>query len=139
MMTNIGIFIASLLLLIFIPFGSMWYDHTGFVQAMVQEDIAKYQEDVPDWVDLQNSDPAQVNRLAISAVSNMNFVMSGSWQRDESYEYRDSLHDVMAATRSSDASNLNEALQVSARKYEEWIAANTYFVENRLYAMRYTF
>jgi hypothetical protein len=65
--------------------------------------------------------------------------MFGGWQLDERYEYRDSLFDVIAATRSSNASNLNEALQVSARKYEEWISANTYFVENRLYAMRYTF
>jgi hypothetical protein len=139
MMTNIGIFIASLLLLIFIPFSIMWYDHTGFVQEMVREDIAEYQQVFPNWNNLQDTDPAQVNRLAIRAISNINFTMFGGWQLDERYEYRDSLFDVIAATRSSNASNLNEALQVSARKYEEWISANTYFVENRLYAMRYTF
>jgi hypothetical protein len=138
-MTNIGIFIASLLLLIFIPFSIMWYDHTGFVQEMVREDIAEYQQVFPNWNNLQDTDPAQVNRLAIRAISNINFTMFGGWQLDERYEYRDSLFDVIAATRSSNASNLNEALQVSARKYEEWISANTYFVENRLYAMRYTF
>jgi hypothetical protein len=131
--------ITVLTAIIVVPFSVMWYDHTGFVQEMVREDIAKYQEDVPDWVDLQDSDPAQVNRLAMTANTKLILVMSGSWQLEEMYKYRDSLYDVMAATRSSNASNLNEALQVSARKYEEWISANTYFVENRLYAMRYTF
>jgi hypothetical protein len=131
--------ITVLIASIVVPFGVFWYNHTGFVQEMVRVDIIEYQDDVPDWTDLHDIDPAQVNRLAITAVTDMSLVMSGSWQRDERYEYRDSLYDVMAAVRFSNASNLNEALQVTARKYKEWISANTYFVENRLYAMRYTF
>jgi hypothetical protein len=138
MMTNIGIFITALLLLIFIPFGSMWYDHTGDIQEMVQVGLVGYQEDVPDWIDLQGSDPAQVARHANDAVISIIKVHGGGWQLDERYEYRDSLFDVIAAGLNN-PSNLNEALQVTAIKYEEWISANTYFVENRLYAMRYTF
>mgnify|MGYP003650332542 FL=1 len=138
MMTNIGIFIASLLLLIFIPFSIMWYDHTGDIQEMVQVGLVEYQEDAADWVDLQGSDPVQVVRHATDAVISITKVHGGGWQRDERYEYRDSLFDVIAAGLNN-PSNLNEALQVTARKYEEWISANTYFVENRLYAMRYTF
>jgi hypothetical protein len=130
--------ITVLTAIIVVPFSIMWYDHTGFVQEMVREDIAEYQEVVPNWIDLQDTDPAQVNQLAIRAISNMNFTMSGSWQLDESHEYRRSLYNVMAAVIHN-SPDLNETLQVAAQMYEAWLSANTYFVENRLYAMRYTF
>jgi hypothetical protein len=138
MMTNIGIFVATLFLLIFIPFSVMWYDHTGFVQEMVREDIVEYQKDVPDWVDLQDSDPAQLVRHATVAIIDISRVHRGNWSRDEMYEYRDSLYEVIAAGLHN-PSDLNETLQVASRKYDVWISTNTYFVEHRLYAMRYTF
>jgi hypothetical protein len=138
MMTNIGVFITTLFILIFIPFSITWYDHTGNIQEMVQADLVKYQEDVPDWDDLQDSDPAQVARHATLAMLRISSVYGGNWQRDERYKYRDSLYDVIAAGLRN-PSDLDETLQVAARKYEVWISANTYFVENRLYAMRYTF
>jgi hypothetical protein len=130
--------ITVLTAIIVVPFVLFWYDHTGFVQEMVQVAIVDYQEVVPNWNNLQDSDPAQVVQLAITAHSNISYVMRGSWQLEEMYKYRDSLYDVMAAA-THDSPDLDEALQVAAQTYEAWLSANTYFVENRLYAMRYTF
>lgn len=130
--------ITVLTAIIVVPFVFFWYDHTGFVQEMVRVAIVDYQQVVPNWNNLQDSDPAQVVQLAITAHGNMSYVMRGSWQLEEMYKYRDSLYLVMAAA-THDSPDLNETLQVAAQTYEEWIFANTYFVENRLYAMRHTF
>jgi hypothetical protein len=130
--------ITVLTAIIVVPFVFFWYDHTGFVQEMVRVAIVDYQQVVPNWNNLQDSDPAQVVQLAITAHSNISYVMQGSWQLEEMYKYRDSLYLVMAAA-THDSPDLNETLQVAAQTYEEWIFANTYFVENRLYAMRHTF
>jgi hypothetical protein len=130
--------IAVLAVIILLPLSIMWYDHTGTVQEMVQEDITEYQEVTPDWIDLQDSDPEQVARHAMQAVTSIMSVLGGKWNQDETYEYRQSLFDVIAAGLNN-PTNLAETLQVVAEKHNAWIAANINFIGNRLYAMQYTF
>jgi hypothetical protein len=123
---------------IFMPFGFIWYEHTEFVQTMVQNDIVSYQNNIPVWLELQGGDPAQVARHASDAAISIITVHGGGWQRDERHEYKKSLYAVVA-TRLHNPDDLDRTLQVVAEKYDAWINVNDYFVKNRIYAMRYTF
>jgi hypothetical protein len=123
-----------------------WYDHTLWVQEMVEERFEDFREDDIDWSTVDPVTDAdfdaeafreQVRDVGISAIS----IWGTSAFREERYAYIGALADLQGALLQTPDATFNlgylvtEAEQAQAALYEKVGR----FTSNTLYAMRFTF
>ncbi|SRR6056297_73944 len=142
-----GIFGATFLVVAIIfamlaPFVAFtWYDHTQWVQSMVQEDIEEFREVDVDWASFDINRPASEMHGDVSdVVIHISSIFSAGI-RDERYAYQNALYDlIMVIVNEPDNHELlNERLVDATVAQTELYVAAEVFINNTLYAMRFTF
>jgi hypothetical protein len=118
-----------LFLLLAVPFTFIWNDHTTWVQDMVATRAVNYQE--PNWLQIDA-------KVWSTHAFNVTTGMSGGWDEKERYDYLDSIYDVIFAL-SNNPEEVGSKIEAARVAYDKWKDSLDYFVNNRLYAMYYTF
>lgn len=131
---------VGIVLLTATPFFYVWWEHTEWVQEMVSEDISEFREHDIDWLDFSiNDDPETSRREIVEVILRLNNVFSvGS--REEQYDYRDVMYDVISIVV-NDPENveaLNAAVIDAYIAQQNLYTTTNVFTNNTLYAMRFT-
>jgi hypothetical protein len=142
-MRSVAYVIIGLFMVLASLFTVMWYDHTGYVQNMVRDDIVVYKSNQFDWLGMVDEPKDVIAETALKAIGELIPVMGGyegSYDVDERNAYRDSLYRLIT-TLHSDLSNshIDDALLYVEFTSEQWLGSVHKFLNNRFYAMQYTF
>ena len=118
-----------------------WYDHTQWVQSMVEEDIEEFREVDVDWAYFDINRPAsEMHDDVTDVVIRITSIFSAGI-RDERYAYQDALYDlIMVIVNEPDNHELlnDRLIDATVAQINLYTAAEV-FTSNTLYAMRFTF
>jgi hypothetical protein len=118
-----------------------WYDHTQWVQSMVEEDIEEFREIDVDWASFDINRPAYEMSNDVSDVVLRMPGLFSTGIRDERYAYQDALYDlIMVIVNEPDNHELlnDRLIDATVAQINLYTAAEV-FTSNTLYAMRFTF